>query len=119
MATVAEFAQFSDSPIDLRLGADIDRSLTKSLPSTPQSGEGAVVSWMVWRGGSGNVTYKVQVNGTEINTYTVTMADRVAVHEAISTDVIQFGNNTITFTVTSGTGTLSFADVILFYRQTT
>jgi hypothetical protein len=119
MAIVADFVQFSDSPVSLVIGGDIDRAFTKNIDATPVSGEGAVVKWMVWRGGTGSVTYEVRVNGAAINTYTVTLADRVAVHETISTDNIHLGDNTVVFEVKSGTATLSFADVILLYRQNT
>ena len=37
----------------------------------------------------------------------------------MSTDAIHFGNNTVEFRVTAGTATLSFGDVVLFYRQDT
>jgi hypothetical protein len=119
MARVAEFAQFSDSAIDLRIGGDIDRTLSKSLDATPASGHGAVLQWMVRREATGSVTYEVKVNGNVINTFVVTGADWVGVHEAISTDDIHLGNNTVEFRVTGGTATLSFSDVILFYRQDT
>jgi hypothetical protein len=119
MATVADFALFSDSPIELSIGADIDRTLAKVLDATPASGHGALLTWMVRRVGTGSVSYEVKVNGSTINTYTVTEADRLAVQESISTDDIQLGNNTVEFRVTSGTATLSFADVVLFYRQNT
>ena len=120
MARVADFVQFSDSPISLRIGGDIDRTLTRNLDATPASGEGAVLSWMVWRSGTGSsVEYEVKVNGSAINTYTVTLQDRVAVQETISTDYIHFGNNTVEFYVKNGPATLSFADVVLLYRQDT
>jgi hypothetical protein len=122
MARVAEFAQFSDSQIDLRIGGDIDRTLTKNLDATPASGHGALLSWMTRREATGSVTYEVKVNGTVITPsggLTVTVADWVGVHEALSTDDIHLGNNTVEFRVTGGTATLSFSDVILFYRQDT
>jgi hypothetical protein len=119
MARVADFIQLSDSPVSLAIGADIDRAFTKNIDATPASGEGAVLKWMVWRSGTGNVTYEVRVNGNAINTYTVTLADRVAVHETISTDDIHLGDNTVVFEVKSGTATLSVADAFLLYRQDT
>ena len=80
MAIVADFVQFSDGPVSLVRGGDIDRAFTKNIDATPVSGEGAVLHWMVWRGDSGsNVTYEVRVNGNAINTYTVSLTDRVAV----------------------------------------
>jgi hypothetical protein len=119
MARVADFAQFSDTSIDLRIGGDIDRTLTRNLDATPASGEGAKLTWMVRREGAGSVTYEVKVNGSVLSTYTVTVGDWVAVHETMSTDAIHFGNNTVEFRVTAGTATLSFGDVVLFYRQDT
>jgi hypothetical protein len=117
MARVADFAQFSDTSIDLSIGRDIDRTLTRNLDAPPADGQGAVLEWMVRREGTGSVSYEVKVNGNVIGTYTVTLGDWVGVKEAISTDDIHIGNNTVVFRVTGGTGTLSFGDVILFYRQ--
>ena len=90
MARVADFAQFSDTSIDLRIGGDIDRTLTRNLDATPASGEGAKLTWMVRREGAGSVTYEVKVNGSVLSTYTVTVGDWVAVHETMSTDAIHF-----------------------------
>ena len=119
MARVADFAQFSDTSIDLRIGGDIDRTLTRNLDATPAGGQGALLTWMVRREGTGSVSYEVKVNGSVLSTYTVTVGDWVGVKEAISTDDIHLGNNTVEFRVTGGTGTLSFGDVVLFYRQDT
>lgn len=119
MAVVAEYVQFSDNPVSLAIGSDIDRAFTKNIDNAPQSSQGAVLEWMVWRGGSGTVTYEVRVNGTALNTYTVSLGDRVAVHETFATEVIHFGDNTVVFEVKSGTATLNISDVVLFYRQTT
>ena len=123
MARVADFVQFSDSSVDLKIGGDIDRTLTRNLDATPASGEGALLTWKVRREGSGSVSYQVFVNKAQnpnpIQTYTVSVGDWVAIQEALSTDEIKFGDNTVDFLVTSGTATLSFGDVILFYRQDT
>jgi hypothetical protein len=119
MATVADFAQFSDTSFDLRLGGDIDKTLTRDLENTPRSGEGALLMWNVRREGSGSVSYEVKVNNASAATYTVTQGDWTAVHEALSTDSVHLGSNTVEFRVTAGTGTLSIGDVVLFYRQDT
>jgi hypothetical protein len=59
----------------------------------------------------------VKVNDAQLPTYTVTLADWSAVQEALDTANIKAGNNTVEFRVTGGTGTLSVADVMLFYRK--
>jgi hypothetical protein len=118
-AKVADFEQFSDVSFDLRLGGDIDKTLTKNLDATPYSGEGALLMWNVRREGSGSVSYEVKVNNGSIATYTVNQGDWSSVHEAMPTSSIHLGDNTVEFRVTTGTGTLSIGDVILFYRQDT
>jgi hypothetical protein len=119
MARVCDFEQFSDVSVDLRIGGDIDRTFTSSLDSTPASGEGSLLKWMVRREGTGCVTYEVRVNSVLVCTHTVTLADWSAVQEALATDQIHFGSNSVEFRVTAGTGTLSIGDVMLFYRQDT
>jgi|SRR5262245_9522240 len=119
MARVCDFEQFSDASIDLQIGGDIDHTFTSSIDTTPASGEGAVLKWMVRREGSGSVTYEVRVNGALACTHTVTLADWSAVQEALGTDQIQSGNNSVEYRVTAGTGRLSVSDVVLFYRQDT
>ena len=118
MATVADYAQFSDASFDLRLtGGTIDKSLTRSIENAPASGEGALLMWNVRREGAGSVTYEVRVNGGTAATYTVTQGDWSAVHEALSTGSVHLGSNTVEFQVTAGTGIVSIGHVILFFRQ--
>lgn len=116
MQTVATFAQLADTPIDLRIGGDIDHTFTQNIPGPPASGEGSFLAWNVRREGSGSVTYEVKVNGTSIATYTVTQMDWSTVQETMPTDVVHQGNNTVEFRVTAGTAILSFSDVLLWYR---
>lgn len=119
--TAATFEQFRDSSFGLRIGADIDRTLTSNLGSTPVQGEGAVLMWKHWRQGSGPVSYQVAVNGNPVSTPTIseTTPTRtfVSVHEVIRTGDIRQGDNDIRFMVTDGTGTLRIADVVLLYRR--
>jgi hypothetical protein len=49
--------QFSDTAIDLRIGGDLDRTLTRNLDATPAGGQGAPLKWMVRREGTGSVNY--------------------------------------------------------------
>lgn len=117
MAKVADYAQLADVSFDLRLGGDIDRTLEQNIADEPATGEGALLTWNVRREGAGSVTYDVRVNGITITTHTVTVADWSAVQEAMGTDTIHQGDNTVDFVVTAGTGTLSIGDVMLWYRK--
>jgi hypothetical protein len=116
MTRVANYAQLSDVSFDLRLGGDIDRRLEQNITDAPVSGEGALLTWNVRREGVGSVTYQVKVNDAVAATYTVTSGDWSAVQEAMGTDSIQLGDNTVDFVVTGGDGTLSIGDVMLWYR---
>lgn len=117
MARVADYAQLSDVSFDLRLGGDIDRTLEQHIADVPASGEGVLLAWNVRREGVGSVTYELRVNGTQAATYTVSGADWSTVQEAMGTDTIHQGDNTVEFRVTAGTGTLSIGDVMLWYRK--
>jgi hypothetical protein len=116
MPAVATYYQLLDSEINLRIGDDIDRTFTQSVPVAPVSGEGGVVTWMARRKATGSVTYTVTLNGQELNTYTVSSTDRFAVQETIDTDQVKQGDNDLVFKVTDGTGTLGLGDVMLWHR---
>ena len=116
MTTVATYHQLLDVEIDLAIGDDIDRTFTQNVPVAPVSGEGVVVTWVVRRKATGSVTYTVELNGTLLNTYTVTSADKVTVTETTSTSIAKQGDNELVFTVTGGTGTLGLGDVLLWTR---
>ncbi len=117
MPRVANYELFRDLPFSLRRGGDIDRTLEANIGNTPADGEGAIAMWRVNRQGSGSVSYRVLVNGTQFYVNTVNDANRTTVHEAIRTPNISRGTNRIRFEVTGGTGTLQVADVIIWYRQ--
>jgi hypothetical protein len=118
VTTVATYYTLLDTEIELRIGGDIDRTFTQSVGVAPVSGEGAVVTWMARRKGTGSVTYTVTLNGspTPLNTYTLTSADRFVVQETIDTNEINQGDNDLVFAVTGGTGTLGLGDVMLWHR---
>ena len=116
MPTVATFYQLQDGEIELG-NPDIDRTFTQSVGVAPASGEGALVTWMARRKGTGSsVTYTVTLNGNLLNTYTLTSADRFAVHETTDTTEVIQGNNEIVFRITSGTGFLKISDLMLWHR---
>lgn len=120
MARVADFELFRDSSFDLRIGADLDRTLTANIDTVPETGEGGLLTWNVRREGVGTVSYDVFVNGGSRQVgYTVSSPDWSAVQESISTAKLQPGDNTVRFVVTGGSGTLSIGDVVLLYRQDT
>ena len=116
MPTGATHYQLLDGEIELEIGGDIARTFTQSVGVDPASGEGAALTWMARRKGTGSVTYTVTLNGKLLNTYTVTSADRFAVQETTGTDDVNQGNNTVVFTVTGGDGTLGLGDVMLWHR---
>jgi hypothetical protein len=115
---VATYYQLLDVETDLELGVgnQDDIILSQSVGVAPVSGEGAVVTWMARCKGGGSVTYTVTLNGTLLNTYTVTSADRFALQETTSTSHVNQGDNELIFEVTSGNGTLGLGDVMLWHR---
>ena len=121
MTRIANFAQFSDDPFRLRIGDDIDKTLSRVIEAHPADGEGALLMWRTRREGSGKVTYTVKVNNTVIGPLTTSLEDRVTVHEALATADIKQGTNTVEFRLkhenTDNSATLDVGDVILWYRQ--
>ena len=117
MPRVANYEFFSDVSFGLRIGGDIDRTLTQNIQNTPASGEGAVLFWKAWRTGSGSVTYQVFVNGELVSTPTVSQGDFTTLHENLGTSQIQPGSNEVRFVVESGTGTVRIGDVLILYRH--
>ena len=117
MPVVANYESFQDPSFALRIGGDIDRTLTQEIQNTPAFGEGAVLMWKAWRTGSGSVTYKVFVNDEPVSNPTVSQADFTSLHENLGTNLISKGNNSVRFRVESGTGTLRIGDVNILYRH--
>ncbi len=116
MPTVATYYQLQDTEIDLRVGGDVDRTFTQSIPVDPVSGEGAMVSWVARRKASGSVNYDVTLNGALLNSYTLNTTDKIAIQETTSTSNVTQGDNELIFLVTGGTGTLGLGDVMLWHR---
>ena len=117
MARVANYELFRDASFGLKIGDDIDRTLTANIENTPVSGEGAVAMWKARREGSGSVSYRVIVNGTQVYSTTTDEPNITTIHEVLNTPDISKGENTVKFEVTGGTGTLRVADVMIWYRQ--
>jgi hypothetical protein len=115
--TVANYILFTDAAFELQAGADINRTLTRNIEDVPVSGQGALLTWNVKRVGTGNVTYTVHLNGSLINTHTVTLGERRAMQEATGTENVRQGENNVVFEVTDGTGILNVSSVMCFYRQ--
>jgi hypothetical protein len=119
MTSAADFVQFADYSFDLSLGGGgigDNRILTRDIV-TPVSGEGALLSWRVRCEGSSNVVYLVKINDRYVSTHTVPGDEWTIVQEAIHTDEIREGDNTVEFQMTWGSGVLSVSDVMLFYRR--
>lgn len=118
---VADYEFFNDVSFGLKIGGDIDRTLSANIENAPKPGEGAILMWKHWRTGSGPVSYQVLVNGTEVFAPTIsgdTASENFTfLHENISTNTIKAGENSIEFRVTSGTGTVRISDVVIFYRR--
>ena len=117
MTRVANFGMLSDQSFDLKIGDDIDKTLSENITGTPVSGSGAFLMWNVRREGTGTVKYEVKLNDQNPNKYVVDLKDWSSVHEAFNTSSIKQGTNKVEFKVTGGSGTLSIGDVVLFYRE--
>ena len=119
--SVANYERFQDESFALRIGGDIDRTLTANIQNTPIAGEGAILMWKHWRAGSGSVSYRVSVNGVEVSTPTISddtpPRNFTSLHEVIGVNNISSGENNVEFRVTDGSGTLRIADVVIFYLQ--
>jgi len=116
-ANVANFAQFSDANVSLDFFSVPSTSFVRNL-DTPADGEGAVLTWTMRRSVAGNATYEVRVNGAVVGTYTHGSEERYSVQEALSSNQINAGENTVTFYAggVQYNGSLIVGDVVLHYR---
>ncbi len=120
MPVVANYESFRDVSFPLRIGGDIGRTLESKIVNTPVSGENVILMWKHGRTSTGSVTYRVEVNGEEVTTSTISQTipegDYSSLHEVLQTNQIQQGDNTVRFQVTGGTGTVRISDVVILYR---
>jgi hypothetical protein len=122
MPKVATYYQLQDSPIDVSNAL----RLNQAVADTPAGGEGALVTWQAAAvpGGTGTVTYAVEVNGNPLGDYTAfdftppgLPTAVIPVQEATITSDVHQGGNRLVFTVTSTTGdALRLSAVMLWHR---
>ena len=123
MPRVATYYQLLDNPVDV---SATPLTLNQSVADTPAGGEGALVTWQAAAvpGGTGTVTYAVEVNGNPLGDYLALEGTfpgfpdfPTAVQEAANTTDVRRGGNQLVFTVTSTTGdVLRLRAVMLWHR---
>jgi hypothetical protein len=116
MPTVATYYQLQDNPTDVSASL----TLSQSVPVAPAGGEGALVTWLAGAVvGTGDVTYRVEVNGNSIGDYQAFDFGQIIpipVQEATNTNDVRQGGNQLVFRKTGGPGTLRLSAVMLWHR---
>jgi hypothetical protein len=116
--TMASLADFKVSDGSFELGKDqehvVNFDLESDLLSTDHS---AVLTFMVTASGSGTKEFEVDINDeTDVFRQTSNSEAR-AMLEVVDKGLLRVGSNSIQFRMESGTGSLTFSDVVLWYQR--
>lgn len=94
-------------------------SLPVDIPNDADLNRRAIVAFIANPSDASDIKYEITVNGTSIRTGHFIGGVQRALWEVVRGGLFQAGANTITFTLTDvRRGTVSFSDVILWYKRT-
>ncbi len=115
MASLADF-KVADGSFALSRDQEhvINIDLESDLLSTDHS---AVLSFMVTASGSGTKEFEVDINDTTDVFRSTSNSEARAVVEVVDKGLLQVGSNTLQFRMESGSGSLTFSDVVLMYQR--
>jgi hypothetical protein len=117
MPAVADYVVVADNKFSLSIGGDIDRDFAFSLPNTTQVSGSGILQLMQDAVDPDGLRFRVEINGTEILTWTTSTALSRGIHETFGGNILQIGANTMRFVVESGDGTLECSDVVVWYQN--
>lgn len=115
MASLADF-KVADGSFELSKDQEhvINFDLESDLLSTDHS---AVIAFMVTASGSGTKEFEVDINDkTDVFRQTSDSESR-SMLEVVDKGLLKTGSNTVQFRMESGSGSLTFSDVVLWYQR--
>lgn len=120
MPRIADYLVVADAPFTLPNNNDgINREFSFTLPDDTASSQ-SVLSYVV-RPTSSNtagLNYTITLNGTQIlSDATLEDPQRRAVHEVMSGNDLNTGANTLVVERSSGSGSIQFSDIVVWFRR--
>jgi hypothetical protein len=116
MPRVADYVILSDAPVELKIGADIDKDFDFSLPANAHLGSRAILACILDPAKAEDLNVKLSINGKSVLDLELDTGVYRTVHEVIQTDILKAGANTATFKLVSGKGTLTVSDIVLWFQ---
>ena len=119
MATISDYSVLSDGTVTLKIGSDIDHSFPFSLPANLSVGSRAILGWRFEaESNPNNLKWKVDINGTDIASFTHNSDRFCSLHEVVSGNILKQGSNTATVRVLGGSGQIKVSDLVLHFQAT-
>lgn len=116
MPTIADYTIVQDFPFTLPDAptGDIDRELDFTTPAV-EVGQRSILTFKV--DPAGDVIYEIKLNDTPIATRRFTEpATVVVLQEVIGSNILSTGNNKLVVTRTDGSGSITVADMVLWFQ---
>lgn len=115
MPSVADYIIITDG--SFTLGVNQERTFTFSLSGTI-SNVAPIIAFQVDPANNSNLSFAVEINDQQVYNATTSVTIRRGIWEVFGLNILDTnGNNTVQFRVESGTGTITFSDVILWYKR--
>ena len=117
MSKVADYAILSDNKVEMKIGSDIDKSFTFSLPNSTDLNSRGILMFMLDTVNPSNLKFHIDINGKQVFNGVYNSDVYHSVHEVINTGILKKGSNTCTFVVDGGGGKLQVGDITCWYQN--
>jgi hypothetical protein len=117
MTKVADYAILSDGKLEMRIGGDIDKSFSFSLPNSADLNSRGILMFMLDTVNPDNLKFHIDINGKRVFDGRYNSDVFHSVHEVVQTGVLKAGSNTCTIVLDSGAGKLQVGDVCVMYQN--
>jgi hypothetical protein len=116
MKEVCEYNVIKDGSFNLE--ANEDKTYTFNLPNDAKIERYSVLFYKLDPSSSAsNLKYDIEINSTKVESGSLTGGVMRSKHEAVQANILTHGSNSIQYEVKSGSGSVTFSDVILYYRR--
>ena len=117
MATVSDYVAFGDGQVTLKIGGDIDQTYNFTVPNNINREQPALLTWQFEADGSpNNLKWNWRLNGSQVASFTHGIDRFCALQEIVSGTNLNAGNNTLTATVTGGSGQIKLSDIAVHFQ---
>lgn len=117
---IADYSIFRDSPVTVQKGGggDLDKEFRIDLPESLVRSNRSILAYVVDpESNVNNLRIEVAVNGEPVRSSRFGQDLLMTLHEVVGANVLKVGTNTVTFTATSGTGSVRISDVVLWWQR--